>query len=381
MSKLNCEYDFENAPCGYLSFSSDGTITQINQTLLKWIACRKEEVIGLKKLEDITAKGTSLYFQVFVYPLLKIQGYVNELSLTVLSADDRSTSCLFNASAVKNEDGSIRQMHAILFAISDRKKYEAEILNAKKTAEAVAEHKEHILQAQRRLVSILGHDTRAPLFSINKIIKQAIEGKISPEDVFPYFELMANQLDATLILINDLLNWSNALFNNKKEVKAPFFLQSVIEVVFELLQGNAHAKGLFLRDEIDPAIIMTSNRSIVTFVIRNLVNNAIKYTSEGGVTVSAVVDADEIRISVTDTGVGMQPDQLKKFTSGHLTSSPGTQNEKGSGMGLVLINEFLLQLKGSLQAESIPGKETRVTVILPYPSSKPLHATEKVLAL
>jgi len=376
MSQLNSKYDFENAPCGFLSFHPDGTITQINQTLLKWINCNKEEVIGQKKLEEITAKGTSLYFQMFVYPLLKMQGYINELSLDIVSSDNVATSCLFNASAIKNEGGSIQQIHAILFAIADRKKYEVEILNAKKTAEAVAEHKERILQVQRRIVSILGHDTRAPLFSVNQIIKLAADGKLGPAEVFPYFELMANQLDATLILLNDLLSWSNTLFNNTKEAEIPFSMQSVTADVFELLHGNAVSKKLLLKNKIDPAVMMAANRSIVMFIIRNLVNNAIKFTKEGGVTVSATVMSDAVSITVSDTGVGMLPDQLKKYTSGSLSSSPGTENEKGSGMGLILINEFLLQLNGRLQAKSFPGKGTSVTVILPCSSSTCFSSVE-----
>lgn len=381
MSQLNSEYDFENAPCGYLSFYPNGTITQLNQMLLKWVAYRKEEVIGIKKLEDITSKGTSLYFQMFVFPLLKLQGYVNELSVSIVSSNNIITSCLLNASAIKDDGGNIQQVHAILFAIPDRKKYETEILNAKKTAEAVADHKERILQVQRRIVSILGHDTRAPLASVNQIIKFAANGEMAPEELFPYFELMANQLDATLILINDLLNWSNALLNNTKEVEAPFLLGAVVEEVFELLRGNARSKGLYLTSSIDPAVTMASNRSEVTFIIRNLINNAIKFTKEGGVTVAARVAPETITITVSDTGVGMLPDQLQKFTSGDLRSSSGTANEQGSGMGLILINDFLLNLKGSLQAESVLGKGTRVTVKLPRFASNHFPAVEEANAL
>ena len=377
MSQLTSEYDFENAPCGYLSFYTDGTITGINQTLAGWLHCTKAEVVGVKKLDSITAKGTGLYFQMFVYPLLKMQGYVNEISINVLSATNESISCLFNASAVRNEDDGIQQIHAILFRISDRKKYEEEVLKAKKTAEAVAERKEQILELQRRIVSILGHDTRAPLHSVNRIIKLAAEGKMAPDELFPYFELMANQLDATLILINDLLNWSNVLFNNKTEKPASFSLAGVTEEVFELLQGNAMAKGLYLKNDVDPALTLVVHRSIVTFILRNLVNNAIKFTQEGGVTVGATWVDNALQLTVSDTGVGMQPDQVEKFIMGNLGSTVGTQNEKGSGMGMVLINEFVLQLKGSLQAESVTGSGTAITLSLPI-TYKPTQTADFV---
>ncbi|OLY91412.1 hypothetical protein BUE76_05475 [Cnuella takakiae] len=350
-----------------MSFYPDGTICQINQTLLNWIQYRKEEVVGVKKLDAITAKGTSIYFQMFVYPLLKMQGYINELSIDILSSENTSTSCLFNASAIKHEDGSLRQINAILFSISDRKKYEVEILNAKKMAEAAADHKEHTLQAQRRILFILGHDTRAPLYSINMMIRLAAEGKIAQQEIIPFFERMANQLDATLILLADLLSWSDALLNNKKQAESSFLLQDVVREVFELLQGNADAKNIVLKSEVSPLLEMSSNRQVITFIIRNLVNNSIKYTSSGGVTVTVTTGADPgtLSIHVQDTGIGMPPEKLKKYVTGKLTSTAGTNNEKGAGMGMALVNEFLLQLNGSIQAESHEGIGTTTTIKLP----------------
>ena len=362
---LLSDYDFENAPCGYITFSPDGTILQINQTFLKWTKCSAEEIINKKKLEDLVPRGTGLYFQMFVFPSLRMQGYVNEISLEIVGCDKAVTSCLFNATAVKNEDGSIHHINAILFSISDRKKYEVEILQEKKSAENVATHREQILQAQRRIMSILGHDTRAPLFSINRILKLAIEGQISQEEVFPHFELMANQLDATLILIDNLLNWANAHYETDTKSQAGQSLRAVCKEVYQLLESNAMAKGLFLTTQIDPEIMINSNQSVISFIIRNLVNNAIKFTSEGGVTVSAEEMDDKMQITVSDTGMGMSEGQLLKFREGNLESSAGTSNELGSGMGLMLIREFLMQLNGSLEVESELNEGSNFILILP----------------
>ncbi|MET0636673.1 MAG: PAS domain-containing sensor histidine kinase [Chitinophagaceae bacterium] len=364
-SPLNSEYDFENAPCGYLVLCANGTILHLNQTMLRWLGYSREEIVNKKNLSDITPRGTSLYFQMFVYPSLKMQGYINEVSLDIIGFDNSTTSCLFNATAVRNEDGSIKHLNAILFGISDRKKYEEEILQEKKLAETMATSRELILQAQRRIMAILGHDTRAPLFSINRIIKLAIDGTIPPEDVFPHFELMANQLDATLILIDNLLNWANAHYDSDAGQQKPIPLRTVSNDVYQLLRSNAVSKKLFLNTQIDPSISVRSNQSIISFIVRNLVNNAIKFTSEGGVTVSAEHRGDLVNITISDTGMGMDADQVKKYTGGKLDSTAGTANEMGSGMGLMLIKEFLIQLKGELQVESEPGQGSSITVVLP----------------
>ena len=214
-------------------------------------------------------------------------------------------------------------------------------------------------------MSILGHDTRAPLFSINRIIKLAIDGEMRPEEVFPHFELMANQLDATLILIDNLLNWANAHFDTDKKQQKQLPLRTITKDVFKLLQSNAISKGLFLTTQIEPSLMIQSSQSIISFIIRNLVNNAIKFTGDGGVTVSAEHCETTVNITVSDTGMGMNAGQIAKFREGQLQSSVGTANEHGSGMGLMLIKEFLIQLKGELQVESEVGQGTSITVVLP----------------
>jgi sigma-B regulation protein RsbU (phosphoserine phosphatase) len=339
-----------------------------------------------KKLEDITNKGVRLYFDMYVNPLLQMQGFVDEISLDIIASDGQPVSCLFSARAIKNEDGSIHHINAVLFRITDRKNYEAEILRAKNKAvqennhqqqtvdelsirllkvSSLADQREQILQAQRRIMSILGHDTRAPLFSINRILKFAVEGQISADDMLPYFELITNQLDTTLILIDNLINWGKAHLNPGKESLVAFSLQELTDEVFQLLSSNAISKGLYMTNAVDAGLTLVSNRPVVTFIIRNLVNNAIKFTSSGGIVVEAATSDDFVHISVTDTGVGITSSQLATIARRDAASTAGTEFETGSGIGLMLIYEFLLQLQGELAIESEPMKGTKITVRLP----------------
>jgi len=116
-------------------FYPDGTIVQVNQTLLKWLNYQKEDVIFIKKFHDIMNGGGRLYFQMYVFPLLNMQESVNEISIDLLSSDKIKISCLFNASVSRRENGTILLIRASLFNITDRKKYEVEILKAKTQAE------------------------------------------------------------------------------------------------------------------------------------------------------------------------------------------------------------------------------------------------------
>lgn len=135
MFAINSEYALENAPCGFISFYADGTIVQINKTLLKWLNYSKDEVIFKKNFQDILDSGGRLYYQMYLFPLLNMQDHINEISLSILSSDNTSISCLLNASAIKDEDKSIQLIHASLFNFTDRKKYELEILRTKTQAE------------------------------------------------------------------------------------------------------------------------------------------------------------------------------------------------------------------------------------------------------
>lgn len=135
MPAISSEYALENAPCGFLSFYPDGTIVQINKTLLKWLQYSADELVLKKKFQDIISAGGRLYYQMYVMPLLNMQDHVNEISLTLVSSANMTISCLFNASVIRHEDKTLQLIHASLFSIADRKKYEVEILKAKVQAE------------------------------------------------------------------------------------------------------------------------------------------------------------------------------------------------------------------------------------------------------
>jgi signal transduction histidine kinase len=102
-------------------------------------------------------------------------------------------------------------------------------------------------------------------------------------------------------------------------------------------------------------------------VLRNLLANAIKFTPQKGrVTISSEIHPKHITIHVTDTGVGMTPEERTKlFQRNHLFSKPGTSAEKGSGMGLLLCHEFLLKSEGTIRVDSEPGKGSTFTFTLP----------------
>lgn len=125
---------YEHAPCGHISFKPDSRIISINQTLLCWLGFKSKEDVYNKKFSDILSKAGQFYYQMIVLPLINMQGAVNEINFEIRSADNTAFPCLFNAVSVKGEDKKVKAVHATIIKISDRKKYESELLNQKKHA-------------------------------------------------------------------------------------------------------------------------------------------------------------------------------------------------------------------------------------------------------
>lgn len=135
-SLIDIEDLYQNAPCGYLSFLPDGTIIKINQTLLSWLGYDEEEVLFKVRFVDLITKGGGIYYEMFYLALLKMQGRVSEINYDIVKKDGTSFPALVNSVVLKDPSGEHRAINATIFDITDRKKYEKELLLATRLAEA-----------------------------------------------------------------------------------------------------------------------------------------------------------------------------------------------------------------------------------------------------
>lgn len=134
-SLIDAETLYQRAPCGYLSFLQDGTIIRINETLLNWTGYSNEELLE-KRFGGLISKGGHMYYTLFYLPLLQLQAQVNEVNFEIKRKDGSTFPALLNAAAVKDEKGQILAINAAVYDITDRKKYEAELLAAKVLADS-----------------------------------------------------------------------------------------------------------------------------------------------------------------------------------------------------------------------------------------------------
>lgn len=131
----SAEFLYENSPCGHISFLPDGTIFRVNKTMLNWIGLNSEEIVGKKKFHDILSVGGKLYYQMVVLSLLNRQGFINEINFDIDLKNGTTFPSLVNAVNIKNDDGKIISVNVSILKITDRKKYESELLRSKQFAE------------------------------------------------------------------------------------------------------------------------------------------------------------------------------------------------------------------------------------------------------
>lgn len=126
---------YEHAPCGYLSMLLDGTIVRANQTFLEWTGLQAEEVVGLRRFQDLLTTGGRIFYETHYAPLLRMQGDVREIAVDIKCAADQMLPALINSTIKRDSDGNAILIRTVVFHAADRREYERELLWARQAAE------------------------------------------------------------------------------------------------------------------------------------------------------------------------------------------------------------------------------------------------------
>ena len=252
------------------------------------------------------------------------------------------------------------------------------MMNTRKRNAVITEQKNEIeLQAEklRRLnafkdttFSVLSHDLRSPINALTGTISMLDEGIITPDEFRLYKEELNNKLQSVTLLLDNLLQWAKSQMKGEQTLNIEKInVRRITLKSFAVLKDAAKQKDIRLTTTTAENMYIMADRNQVDMVIRNLLSNAIKFTPENGsVTVSAVQQGSEIAISITDTGIGMTKEQAEKLFDGNPNiSTHGTDGEKGTGIGLHLSHSFIINNKGNIAVQSLPGKGTTFTITLP----------------
>jgi len=171
----------------------------------------------------------------------------------------------------------------------------------------------------------------------------------------------------TYSLLENLLQWSRIQTGRITLEPEIINLKKIVHKIAGLYKNNIDEKNITLAIDVPAGIKILADLNMLETVLRNLLSNSIKFTGKGGgIMVSAKEDIDFVTISVSDTGVGISPDKIEKlFQIGQNISTLGTQNEKGSGLGLILCKEFIELNKGKLSITSKLGSGSQFKFTIP----------------
>jgi signal transduction histidine kinase len=232
-----------------------------------------------------------------------------------------------------------------------------------------------LVQARDKLQSVISHDLRNPLTVINSVTETLNEriGQMDEAELAKVVKVIHETNARGLNLLDNLLNWSRMQTGKIQVVPSVVPLYPVIRDTIKLFRTSAEEKEISLNIDFSNQLAVYCDEDMFRTIMRNLVSNAIKFTTRGGsVNITGeVVLQDQVLIRVSDTGIGISPSNLKRlFSLNESLSTPGTANEKGSGIGLSLVREFVAMNKGSLEVESSEGTGTTFSL---YLSARPVN--------
>jgi signal transduction histidine kinase len=210
-----------------------------------------------------------------------------------------------------------------------------------------------------KLLSIISHDIKGPFNSLRGIINLFNQGFITGEELGPVMKKIESQMGITNLLIENVLLWVRSQMAGVSISLEPMLLGSLVNEHLSLYEGTAAEKKIQLVNEINNTLSVNADKHVLSLVLRNLISNAIKYSFEDSqITISADKIDGRVSLSISDHGRGMSESTLSRLLHHGeiLTSEPGTGNEMGTGLGLMVSREYLLQMGSELKIESVLGK-------------------------
>ena len=236
----------------------------------------------------------------------------------------------------------------------------------------LAESKKIILEMNKsrdKLYSIIAHDIRSPLSGILQTIDAIDQGYFDPasDDFKEIIHHLRIRTKDTSTLLSSLLQWTRLQNENILLQFKETNIFTIINSCIQLLEANAIEKNIRISNNIQEDIEAWCDEVSIHTIFRNIISNAIKFTAHNGhINITAVKTASEVIICISDDGVGMSPETIQLiFEENQHYSSSGTANEQGTGLGLMLVKDFIKKNNGKIDIVSKIGEGTSFSVILP----------------
>jgi sigma-B regulation protein RsbU (phosphoserine phosphatase) len=362
---------YENAPCGYLSLRPDGRIAKANQTFCRWTGYAPNELIG-KRLHDFLNVAGRIFYETHFAPLLRMQGFFNEVALNLVKNDGESFPVLVNAAERTDADGKPRFIRLTVFNATDRRRYERELLKArdelkmlsdtleKRVAEAVAAQlrSDSALTLQReeaklreQFIAVLGHDLRNPLAAISAGIRLVQKSNLD-ERAQSIVLTMQKSVMRMASLIENVLDFARGRLGggiNLTLSAQP--LEPTLQQVVDELQ-SAHPESI-IRTTFALTKPLLADPVRIGQLFSNLLGNALTYGTEGEPVTVVAKTEEQFELAVCNKGSPIPLDAMERlfspFSRGEVRPS-----QQGLGLGLYIASEIAKAHGGAIDVTSTP---------------------------
>jgi phosphoserine phosphatase RsbU/P len=353
---------YENAPCGYLSLSPDARIVKVNRTLTGWLGMSGETLIG-QPFHTLLSFGGRIAYETHMAPLLRLQGYVNELALDLLHVGGSKLPVIANAAEKRGPDDQHLFTRLTMFKAVDRRTYERGLVAARKQAEAAvaAEHETSVLREQ--FIAVLGHDLRNPMAALAAGIRMIRER----ETLSDRGHLVAKEMSATVSratgLIENVLDFARGRLGDGLTLnRSPVPLAPVLEQVVAEIRAISPDRQIMAHFSIEHPVDCDAGR--IGQLASNMIANAVTHGAPGvPIEVEAHTNDDHFVLAVANGGVPIpsaaRAQLFQPFFRGSVRRS-----QQGLGLGLFIVNEIAKAHGGSMDVAS-SEEETRFTFSMP----------------
>ncbi|MBP6739330.1 MAG: PAS domain S-box protein, partial [Leptospiraceae bacterium] len=263
-----------------------------------------------------------------------------------------------------DNDGMAQYLIAMI-DISERKQIEL-------TLQTYTQELEKTNKTKDKFFNIIAHDLRNPfagIMSLSDIMQPTmIEDKKEKESMFlKYSQMIFNSSKSALSLIDNLAQWAKSQTGNIAVNRRKISFNFLVSITIPVVSGNAFNKNISIETDLIEEDIVYADEYLITTILRNLLTNAIKFTPPNGKIVVSTKSKDGfLEVSLRDTGVGINPQNLEKiFKIDSKFSNLGTNKEKGTGLGLILCKEFVEMQGGKIGVTSEVGVGSTFTFTLP----------------
>ena len=335
-----------------MTTDASGIITDVNKQMEALTGCTRDELIGAPFKNYFTDPERAEAGIRLVLSEKKVTDY----ELTARARDGKETVVSYNATTFYDRDRTLQGVFAAARDVTERKRVEAELQQAKAMAETASQSKSDFLAS-------MSHEIRTPMNAIIGFADLLAKTSLTPKQD-EYVQIFRRAGDNLLHLVNDILDLSKVEASQLDLETTPFSLHDLLQKVTEMVAVRAQEKGLTLVSEVAPQTPddLIGDPTRLRQVLLNLLGNAIKFTESGEVALRVTSDdgspiAGALRFTVSDTGIGIPPDKLgavfERFTQ---ADSSTTRRFGGSGLGLTISKRLVELMGGRIWVESTVGR-------------------------